>query len=169
MGAYLIGEIVKQTRESLDISQEELCDGICSVETLSRIETGKSAPSRVNFEALMERMGKCGKKYLPFVRHTDMETHLMREEIHRDISQFRYAEAGEVLRQLEERLNADDPVNHQYVLRYRALVDFKLGKISLSEKRSQLAEALHCTVPRYEKIDVLPKGIFNETEPVPIL
>lgn len=73
MGVYLVGQVIKRTRESLGMTQEELSDGICSVETLSRIENGKRAPNRANFEALMERMGKCGKKYIPNVHHRNME------------------------------------------------------------------------------------------------
>ena len=34
MGIYLAGEVIRRNRESMGITQEELCDGICSVETL---------------------------------------------------------------------------------------------------------------------------------------
>lgn len=57
MGNYLIGQVIKRTRESLGLTQQELCEGICGLETISRIETGKQIPNRANFQALMERMG----------------------------------------------------------------------------------------------------------------
>nr|WP_297873834.1 helix-turn-helix transcriptional regulator [uncultured Blautia sp.] len=68
MGLYYIGEVIKRTRESLGMTQEELSEGICTTETLSRIETGKRTPNRANFKALMERMGRCGEKYFPHIR-----------------------------------------------------------------------------------------------------
>lgn len=73
MGVYVIGQVIKRTREGLGMTQEQLCEGICSVETLSRIENGKRRPNRANFQALMERMGKSGEKYLPSVHSEDME------------------------------------------------------------------------------------------------
>lgn len=66
MGIYAVGEVIRRTRESLGMTQEELCDGICDVVTLSRIENGRNTPSRANFEALMERMGKMGRNTCRF-------------------------------------------------------------------------------------------------------
>ena len=79
MGIYAVGEVIRRTRESLGMTQEELCEGICDVVTLSRIENGRNTPSRANFELLMERMGRSGKKYLPFIRSGDIRDHLLRE------------------------------------------------------------------------------------------
>ena len=100
MGIYAVGEVIRRNRESIGMTQEELCDGICSVETLSRIENGRNTPSRANFERLMERMGKTGKKYLPFVRSKDIENHLLREEVERLISVHDYRSAERKLQEL---------------------------------------------------------------------
>ena len=40
-----IGEYIKNYRRKREITQEELCSGICSVSTLSRLELGKQTPS----------------------------------------------------------------------------------------------------------------------------
>ena len=45
MRGILIGWIIKQTREEIGLTQEQLCEGICTPATLSRIENGKQAPS----------------------------------------------------------------------------------------------------------------------------
>ena len=34
MGIYAVGEVIRRNRENIGMTQEELCDGICSVETL---------------------------------------------------------------------------------------------------------------------------------------
>lgn len=44
METYRIGEIIREQRNRRNISQEELCFGICSVTTLSRIENGNQKP-----------------------------------------------------------------------------------------------------------------------------
>ena len=58
MGRYRLGDIIRMTRKSLSITQEELSLEICSVETLSRIESGRQNPSKDVYELLMERMGR---------------------------------------------------------------------------------------------------------------
>jgi transcriptional regulator with XRE-family HTH domain len=46
MAVYTIGKLIKETRERLHISQEELCGVVIAVSTLSKIENGKAAPSK---------------------------------------------------------------------------------------------------------------------------
>ena len=57
MEAYIVGGIIKEFRLRFNISQEELCDGLCAVSTLSRIESGKQITGRKLIEALFSRMG----------------------------------------------------------------------------------------------------------------
>ena len=38
MANYKAGDVIRLTRNAVGMTQEELSDGICSVETLSRIE-----------------------------------------------------------------------------------------------------------------------------------
>ena len=41
MAFYLLGDCIREQRERLGVTQEELCEGICSVPTLSKIENGR--------------------------------------------------------------------------------------------------------------------------------
>lgn len=163
MGVYQIGEVIKRTRENLSMTQEELSDGICSVRTLSRIETGKNTPNRATFEALMERMGKEGKRYLPFIRSNNMEDYIKKEEIERLIHVHNYKEADQKLIELEKSLNQHEPINQQYIFRIRALVDYELGRINIKEKRHQLMKALRCTIIGYEE-GTVPNNFFSRQE-----
>ena len=58
MSEYCMGEMIKRTRKSMNMSQEELAFGICSVSTLSRIENGLETPARATFEKMVERLGE---------------------------------------------------------------------------------------------------------------
>lgn len=57
MDYYQIGLILKEFRIRHNISQEELCFGLCATSTLSRIENGRVLPSRGLLETLFRRMG----------------------------------------------------------------------------------------------------------------
>lgn len=163
MGIYQVGEVIRRTRESMGITQEKLSDGICSVENLSRIETGKVRPNRNTFEKLMERLGKSGEKYLPFVHGEDMETHILRDKIGALIGNCKYEEMEPYLDELEGKLDMTDPINRQYILRVRALADYYSGKTTEQEKRKQLEYALRCTLPDYQD-GILPSKIFTRIE-----
>lgn len=163
MGIYQVGEVIRRTRESMGITQEKLSDGICSVENLSRIETGKVRPNRNTFEKLMERLGRSGEKYLPFVRGEDMETHILRDKVGALIGNCKYEEMEPFLDKLEEKLDMTDPINKQYILRVRALADYYLGKTTEKEKRVQLEYALRCTLPDYQD-GILPRQILTRIE-----
>ena len=57
MSLYLFGPLIKQRREELGYTQEDLADGICSVPTLSRIENGERLPNKRHSEMLLQRLG----------------------------------------------------------------------------------------------------------------
>lgn len=57
MSNYNMGQFIKFRRNELKISQSELCRGICSVGTLSRIENGEQFPKNDILTMLLERLG----------------------------------------------------------------------------------------------------------------
>lgn len=57
MPQYSVGQAIKCCRERKNILQSSLCDGICSIATLSKIENGQQNPSATVMEALFERLG----------------------------------------------------------------------------------------------------------------
>lgn len=57
MAVFQLGTVIKNRREELGITQEDLADGICSVPTLSRIENGERMPTKDHFEMFMQRLG----------------------------------------------------------------------------------------------------------------
>ena len=56
-----IGKLIYTLRIEKEISQEELCRGICSVATLSRLETGERRPNILIFNAILQRLGKASE------------------------------------------------------------------------------------------------------------
>ena len=63
MGEYSKSAIIKYTRKSLGITQEELSESVCDPVTLSRYESGKIDPSDSKFLRLMEKMGEKGSSH----------------------------------------------------------------------------------------------------------
>lgn len=62
MAVQKIGEVLYTLRTDKKIGQEELCRGLCSKTSLSRIENGERIPDRLLLNALLQRMGKSADK-----------------------------------------------------------------------------------------------------------
>ena len=56
MGNYNVGDMIRLSRIAKKMTQEELSEGVCSVETLSRIENGKHKVKSDTYRQLMEKM-----------------------------------------------------------------------------------------------------------------
>ena len=56
MQEMFLGDVIKRRRLELNLTQEQLCQGICEPITISRLENGKHAPSHQRINALLERL-----------------------------------------------------------------------------------------------------------------
>lgn len=74
MAQYPLGIIVRQRREALGLSQQQLCQGICDRSTLSRIERGDQVPSYYTLHALLQRLGMREKDICFLLSQPDFET-----------------------------------------------------------------------------------------------
>ena len=163
MGVYTIGDIICRTRKSLGITRKDLCEGICTIETLYRIESGERIPNRANYQALMERMGKHGEKYIPFLHSDEIDTIIKGNELELLLLSRKYEELSNKLIYFQHKLNINDNVNRQFIKRLQALVDYETKKINETEKRTMLVDALRYTVPRYQD-GIVPICLFTRNE-----
>ena len=81
MQELFIGETIRQKRAEAGKTQEELCAGLCDPSTLSRIETGKQAPSRNVANALLQRLGLPHDRYYTFLTSNEAEADALRTKI----------------------------------------------------------------------------------------
>ncbi|MCD7822757.1 MAG: helix-turn-helix domain-containing protein [Oscillospiraceae bacterium] len=81
-----IGSLIKTCREDKNITQEELCNGICTASTLSRIESGKFNSNTSILARLLERLGLSAD----YLREANNDKdYLVRQEI-RDIKSHQF-------------------------------------------------------------------------------
>ena len=163
MGLYDLGEVIKRTREGMGMTQEELAEGICTQETLSRIETGKRTPNRANFKALMERMGRNGEIYSPYIHAKNYEMMKKWQDIQYFTQSHEFKNALNDLGKFEKEIDLNDRVNRQATMRVKTLCNYYLGNIDDQECRRQLIEALKMTLPHWDEKRI-PKGVFTREE-----
>jgi len=86
----------------------------------------------------------------------DYRMHVCLREMNRLMGIWKYEEAEEKLKILEENLDMSERINRQVVLDNRAILNECLGRIRPEERLMQLQEALTLTIPKGVKLENWP-------------
>jgi len=151
------------TRKSLSITQEQLSEDICSVETLSRIETGKQNPSRDVYELLMERMGRVRDRAYSILSISDFKVLEKMQLFEEAILSYDYHRAEYILEEIMKK-PGNTNLDKQFIIRANSLVNYRLGRISTDEFLEELIKAIRITIPKFGDISLVNWPLtYNET------
>ena len=153
MGRYRLGDIVGMARRSLSITQEQLCEDICSVETLSRIETGKQNPGRDVYELLMERMGRIRERAYSMLSVSDYKVLEKMRQFEMCIQVYEYHKAENILEDIRMLIGGTN-LDKQFIIRAESLVNYRLKRIDTDEFLGELKKAIRISIPRYGEISL---------------
>lgn len=152
METYRIGEIIREERIRKKISQEELCFGICSVPTLSRIENGIQKPSLKVEEALLERLGHSTENLIIYADSIEIRKHQLEIEIQTKIAHWeKIDELLEDYRAAVAVRGTEEILERQFLKMAEAIQDFYTERYEWSFIREKLVEALLLTIPNYRE------------------
>ena len=141
---YLIDEVIKRSRAYKELSQEALSEGICTPETLSRIERGERGPNTRNFRALMKKLDT-GLDYYNGELDTDDFLVLEQElELERAISLKNWEEAQRLLEDLKLKVDMSSPKNQQTLQAKENCILFNQKKLGLQEFLKSCEQAMNC-------------------------
>lgn len=149
MSLYPIGQVIRRYRKELRISQEKLSEGICSVATLSRIESGERLPNKANFDALMQRMGQSSIMYDAYISKLEFDLYELKFHIRQLISKEDFDNAAILLQQLEvlEPQIYENVLFKQFILHVRTLIEAK-GELTMMSL-AKLEDAIRLTLKNY--------------------
>lgn len=127
-------EMIRSNRMACNMTQEELCEDICSVETLSRIERGKCSPNNNILEELLRKMERSGQRVGMIVTAERFETVELQKQIWDANYRHEYKTEEVLLEKLQETLDMTWMENRQYIamkkLRYQVrnkIIDYRKG------------------------------------------
>lgn len=169
MTEFIIGKIIKKQRYLLEITQEKLCDGICSKSTLSKIERLDHQPSRYVTLALLERLGVLTDRYYGVRRFEELEIEEYKLKIKAANGRREYKNAILLMNEMIKKYHYFDRFSKQFLIWMNAsngkLVNDTVIHYSDNERLEKLKRAITLTVPKYndENINKFLLG-FNETQ-----
>lgn len=159
MSLYNVGNFIKQKRVELGITQEELCEGICSVTTLSRLENGEQTPRSSNVRALLQRLGYSGALFFQTAGKEEFEITELQIELRQTYNLHDYGKSQSLLAKLEEYKSSFSDTDFQFYQIMYAVMHKK--DLSNFEVIKMLENALRLTHPKYS-IKNLPKVLTYE-------
>lgn len=153
MSDYRAGDLIRLTRQAIGMSQETLCENICSVQTISRIENGKVNVKRDIYSMLMERMGRSEEKIQSILKTEDFDTWELFGEMNRKVFRYDFDRAKTDMERLKICLNEEENIaNRQLIQRLENVIQYSQEKIDREEYLKRQEELLLLTVPDYRKL-----------------
>lgn len=128
---FPIGEVLKIRRTMFGMTQEQLCDGICSVKSLRRAEQGKTDIQREVREKLLKRLGLSGQLQWTRLITSDREVVGLAERLAKYQNGQNYVETRKLLERLKAKVTMEIPQNKQFIIETETLLDYYEKKISM--------------------------------------
>ncbi len=157
-----LGVVLSYYREKYGFSQEEICNGICSVPTLSRAEQGVRAIDSLMGESLLGRIGKGITRFELILNDEDYDKWKHRDTIQRLVKKKDYEAAKKCINAYREQLTEEQHLHHQFCRYY---------EVKIAEARSEdvkivsdmALEALILTKPDF-RYNITKKQAYTPIE-----
>lgn len=156
----LMNEYLATGRKQKRLTQEELSEGVCAVETYSRIESGKRAASKKNYLKLAEKLEINVGYYWGQIVTDDYSDFLLMSEQRLAIIDGKTEEAKVLLKKLENRLDMNQKENYQYIELMKLIIGTVEKKIREEQQIEAYYKILHITVSCVEQTE----RFFTKTE-----
>ncbi len=150
MANYRVGDIIRLTRIASGLTQEQLSENICSVETMSRIENGKHGVKKDIYQKLMEKMNRNPERNYAICVDKDMQIIEERAAFEEAMTRHDFERADEYMTLLKEKAG-ESILTKNYVRRESAFLDFYQNRITSAELVEILEELAEETVPDYRR------------------
>ena len=147
MESYCIGDIIRTRRQMFGMTKEQLCEGICGIKTLTRLELKQAKTQMPIVRALFKRLGLCAEYIRARVITSDYEVLKLAEECVRYENNYQMEEWIWRLKELEQKLCMDIPQNKQFIKNSYCALRLQLRKISKEQYMKEMLEAVEYTIP----------------------
>ncbi|MDA1877420.1 helix-turn-helix domain-containing protein [Bacillus toyonensis] len=129
MEFYDLGITIKEIRIKKNISQSELCHGICSQSQISKIEKGMIYPSSILLYQLSERLGIDPNNIFALTQNKKIKYVENVKYVMRDCTkQKQYKELYEIVKQEKNQNNFQSTEDKQFLIWHEAIAIFEVNR-----------------------------------------
>lgn len=148
---FCFNQLIRERRKLLNLSQEELSEGICDPRTVLRIETKNISPQKEIRKNILKKLRMSGERYDYQVISEHYEDYVLRSEYARACRDGKYACATELLSKLISNISGT-VTNQQYIMTEEAYLRGRLPvsdpeHLSSEEEFHIREKALKLTIP----------------------
>lgn len=159
MAYYTIGEWIRDARERQKYSQEELCYGICTASTLSRIENGLQIPGKKILEGLMQRLGMADWTGSMYLSQGEREKYELEQQLTCSLGNGDFEQAERLADCLEDKIKETSGRKYNLKMEEQYL---NLARVLIGKHRGEPAEwvlqelmnAIRMTMPEFDGIHI---------------
>ena len=154
--------VLKYFRKKYNLSQEEICEGICSVTTLSRLEQGNREIDSLLGQTLLGRIGKEVTLFETMLNEADFGLWKIRTEIEDYVEKNQFKSAKQKIRKYREVMPQEERIHEQFCLYQEALLIIAEKK-PLEQLCKTLEKGIKITISDFgEEID--KKRLYSPIE-----
>lgn len=162
MVRYVAGRDIHDFRKKMRVTQKKLAYGICSISTLSRIESGEQMPARKLAEALLTRLGQPPELYdLPLTRDEYLRN-ILEAKMSRSLS-LGTGELTDLLKAYREIPTEPDLLEKQHYLCLKT-IDDALHGLPPDKAFASFLETIRISIPGFELTYDLDTYLFSRVE-----
>lgn len=155
------GTFLFEKRVKMNISQEELCYGICDASKISRIENGSIEADKILKDFLLARLGIGAEIYENFLYYDDYTHCCKRREIVNTIRDGNYINAKILLENYKKQYSMEKPLEYQFFLTMQAQIE-QNENTSKQVIGNLYWNALRLTMPNPDKMILHHKALSLE-------
>lgn len=160
-------------RQKKNLSLEQVCEGLCSVATLTRIEQGERSADSLLGTLLLERIGKEAEQFELLQNDEDYALWKKRGDIQDLMQQKQYQKVYQELAFYREMKQMTPDLHEQFCLYQEVLIGLALlSEQEKTDNKKEVCEnilikvlkALRLTKPAFGKDGAPPKQLYTQTE-----
>lgn len=110
---YTIGQMIMNIREQQGITQEKICNGICSQKMMSRYELWTCIPDRLSLNLILQRLGKSPDHFITILTKKEYQYLLWKRKIFVALQEEENAVRQKRLKELFQAPEAKDRTCHR--------------------------------------------------------
>lgn len=156
-----MGRLIGEVRKEVKLSGRKLCQGLCSVQLLSKIEMEERTPDILLLEALMQRLGMSPEKLEIILTIEEYEHIESRDELEDALRFGRLEEAEEKLNIYLKKYAHEGKMQRMYGLRMRGAIAIERG--AYAQAATYLDAAAAFSIPSEKRLQ-LKKELLSAFE-----